>query len=82
MEYIGFTLLALFILSALFVIGTLIHEHFRKQYTRKLDGTIYNYLGKIRDYNTSQLLYVLQSSETGEVVSIHLETLNKNFSLK
>lgn len=82
MEYAGFTLLALFIFSILFVVCVLIYEYYREQYTQKLDGTGYNYLGKIYDYSTSQVLYVLQSSKNGKVVSMDLETLNKNFKRK
>lgn len=82
MAYAGFTLLVLFIFSTLFVIGVLIYEHYREQYTQKLDGTSYNYLGKIHNYSTREVLYVLQSSKNGDVVAMELETLNKNFKKK
>lgn len=82
MEYVGFTLLALLIFSILFVICVLIYEHYRKQYTQKIDGVVYNYVGKIHDYGTRQVLYILQSSKNGDIVSMDLETLNKNFKKK
>ena len=79
MVYAGFTLLVLFIFSTLFIIGTLIYECHREQYILKSEGTGYNYLGKIRDFKSYEVLYILQSSENGGIYSINLETLNKYF---
>lgn len=82
MIYAGYTLVALLAISMLFVIGNLIYECYRKQYVQISDDVIYNYIGKTHDYITREIMYVLQSTKTGGIVSMSKSILEKNFRIK
>ncbi len=82
MIYAGYTLVGLLVMGMLFVIGNLIYEFHRKQYVQNSDDVIYNYIGKTHDYETRGIMYVLQSTKTGDIVSMTKTVLNKNFRAK
>lgn len=79
MIYVGYTLVALLAIAILFVIIDLIYCHYRKHYTEILTDIVFYYLGKSHIYPTGETMYILQSTQTGIVVTMSKEVLDKNF---
>lgn len=79
MIYAGYTLVTLLVISILFLIINLIYDHYRKHYTEILTDIVFNYLGKSHLYPTGETMFILQSTQTGRVVTIPKEVLDKNF---